>query len=100
MFDKPSLFIRDLELVKNILVKDFQTFMDRRVLFEAKIDPLFGNTLPILKSQVWRHLRTKLTPVFISRKMKMMFYHLVTSCMELVECLEKATTDGKLSQYQ
>ena len=99
-FDKRSLFIRDLELVKNILVKDFQTFMDRRVLFEAKIDPLFGNTLPILKSQGWRHLRTKLTPVFISRKMKMMFYHLVTSCMELVECLEKATTDGKLSQYQ
>jgi cytochrome P450 family 6 len=99
-FDKFCLFIRDLELVKNILVKDFKTFMDRTVLFEAKFDPLFGNTLPILKGQRWRHLRTKLTPMFTSRKMKMMFYLLDTSCKELVECLEKATADGKLSQDQ
>jgi hypothetical protein len=27
-FDKPSLLIRDLELVKNILVNDIQNFMD------------------------------------------------------------------------
>jgi len=99
-FDKPCLFIRDLELVKNILVKDFHNFIDRTVLFEAKFDPLFGNTLPILKGQRWRHLRTKLTPVFTSRKMKMMFYLMDTSCKELVECLEKATADGKLPQDQ
>ena len=28
-FDKPSLLIRNPEMVKNILVKDIQTFMDR-----------------------------------------------------------------------
>jgi cytochrome P450 family 6 len=33
-FDKPSLLIRDLELVKNILVKDFPNFMDR--IFSSK----------------------------------------------------------------
>jgi cytochrome P450 len=96
-FDKPSLFIRDLELVKNILVKDFHNFMDRTILFEAKFDPLLGNALTILKGQRWRYLRTSLTPVFTSRKMKMMFYLMDTSCKELVECLEKATADGKLS---
>jgi cytochrome P450 family 6 len=94
------LFIRDLELVKNILVKDFHNFIDRTVLYEAKLDPLFGNTLPILKGQRWRHLRTKLTPVFTSRKMKMMFYLMDTSCKELVECLEKETADGKFYQDQ
>ena len=94
-FDKPSLLIRDPELVKNILVKDFQTFMDRILLVDETLDPLFGNILSILKGQIWRHLRTNLTRVFTSRKMKMMFYLVHTCGKELADCLEKATADGK-----
>jgi cytochrome P450 family 6 len=99
-FDKPSLLIRDLELVKNILVKDFQTFMDRVFSVEDKLDPLFGNNMAVLKGQLWHHLRTNLTPVFTSRKMKLMFYLMDSSGKELADCLEKATADGKLHQYQ
>jgi cytochrome P450 family 6 len=44
-FDKPSLLFRDPELVKNILVKDFQTFMNRIITIEDKFDPIFGKTL-------------------------------------------------------
>ena len=99
-FDKPSLLIRDLELVKNILVKDFQFFMDRTLSFENKYDSLIGNTMFGLRGQLWRHLRTNLTPVFTSRKMKMMFYLVDTCGKELANCLEKATTDGKLPHHQ
>ena len=95
-FDKPSLLIRDLEVVKNILVKDFHNFMDRTFSFEDKCDPVLGKVLPVLKGQLWRHLRTNMTPVFTSRKMKKMFYLVDTSGKELVECLEKATANGKL----
>jgi hypothetical protein len=84
-FDKPSLLIRDLELVKNILVKVFQTFMDRTFSFEDKLDPLFGKSTAVSKGQLWRHLRTNLTPVFTSRKMKMMSYLVDTGGKELVE---------------
>jgi cytochrome P450 len=95
-FDKPSLLIRDLELVKNILVKDFQKFMDHTFSLEDKFDPLFANVLFALKGQLWHHLRTNLTPVFTSRKIKMMFY-LVDLCgKELADCLEQTTADGKL----
>jgi len=38
-FDKPSLLIRDLELVKIILVKNLQTFMDLIFSVEDKIVP-------------------------------------------------------------
>jgi cytochrome P450 family 6 len=97
-FDKPSLLIRDLQLVKNILVKDFQNFMDRIFSFEEKFDPLVANCLPLLKGQLWRHLRTNLSPVFTSSKMKMMFY-LVDLCgKELADCLEERTAAGKLLQ--
>jgi cytochrome P450 len=92
--------VRDLELVKNILVKDFQTFMDRIFSVEERFDPLFSNVLAILNGQIWRHLRTNLTPVFTSRKMKMMFYLVDTCGKELAECVEKATADGKLPQDQ
>ena len=67
-FDKPSLLIRDPELVKNVLVKDFHYFMDRTFSFEDKSDPLFGKNISVLKGQLWCHLRTNLTPVFTSRK--------------------------------
>jgi cytochrome P450 family 6 len=75
-FDKPSLLIRDLELVKNILMKDFQTFTDRIFSCEEKYDPLLSKSIAVLNGQLWLHLRTKLTPVYTSRKMKMMFYWL------------------------
>jgi cytochrome P450 family 6 len=96
-FDKPSLLVRDPELVKNILVKDFQAFMDRMMSFEESVDPLFANSLPILKGQLWRHIRTSLSPVFTISKIKMMFYLLDTCGKELADCLEKATADGKLT---
>jgi cytochrome P450 family 6 len=98
--DQPSLLIRDLELVKNILVKDFQKFTDRVFTFEETFDPLFSKVLSGLKGELWRHLRTNLTPVFTSRKMKMMFYLVDTCGEELADCLEKATEDGKLPEDQ
>ena len=99
-FDKPSLLIRDVELVKNVLVKDFQTFMDRLFLVDEKFDPLFGKLLIVLKGSLWRHLRANLTPVFSSRKMKVMFCLVDTCSKELADCLGKATADGKLPQDQ
>jgi hypothetical protein len=48
-FDKPSLLIRDLELVKNVLVKDFQNFMNLLVLADEQFDPLFSKMATILK---------------------------------------------------
>ena len=50
-FDKHSLLICDVELVKNtcIMVKDFQSFMNRVFSVEDKLDPLFGNNMAVLK---------------------------------------------------
>jgi hypothetical protein len=87
-----------VEMVKNILVKDFQTFKDHVVSTDEKVDPILCNSLSFLKGQIWRHLRTNLTPVFSSRKMKMMFYLVDTCGKELADCLHKATADGKIFQ--
>jgi hypothetical protein len=94
-FDKPILLIRDLELVKNIMVKDFQYFIDRIICLDEKLDPLSSKILFVIKSQRWRHWRINLTPVFTSGKMKKMFYLVDTCGKELAECLDKASYYGK-----
>jgi hypothetical protein len=47
-FDQPSLLIRDLELVKNILVKVSQSFTDRVVMFNEKVDALLSRVLCVM----------------------------------------------------
>jgi cytochrome P450 family 6 len=94
-FDKPTLLIRDVELVKNILVKDSQYFRDRTISVNEEHDPLLSRSLFTIKGQRWRHLRTNLTPVFTSGKIKNMFYLMDTCGKELADCLHRATADGK-----
>jgi len=94
-FDKPILLIRDLELVKNILVKDFQYFTDRIISFDEKLDPLCSKVIFVSKGQRWRNWRTNLTPVFTTGKIKKIF-HLVDTCgKELADCVDKASYNGK-----
>nr|QZP43542.1 cytochrome P450 monooxygenase CYP6CV15 [Ephestia elutella] len=74
----PTLLLRDPELIKHVLIKDFDSFQDRGIstsrsklsknLFEAD-----GDT--------WRVLRHKLTPVFTSKKLKDMI-PLVEQCID------------------
>jgi cytochrome P450 family 6 len=94
-FDQPSLLVRDPELVKNILVKDSKIFADRIMSVDVKLDPVFGKGLFVLKGQRWRQIRVNLTPVFTSVKMKNMFYLVEFCCKDLIDVLDKDTSEGK-----
>ena len=69
---KPAILVRDPELVKNILTRDFQSFHDRGVYCDPKSDPMSGS-LFALPGEAWKNLRTQLTPAFTSGKLKGMF---------------------------
>jgi len=94
-FDKPTLLIREVDLVKNILVKDSQYFIDHTVSVNEEFDPLMCNSLLLIKGQRWRLLRTNLTSVFTSGNIKMMFCLVDTCCKDPANCLDKATADGR-----
>ena len=65
--------IRDLDLVKNVLIKDFNQFSNRYSYSDPHSDGVGANTLFFAKNPKWKNIRSKLTPVFASGKIKQMF---------------------------
>lgn len=71
IFDKPSFLARDPDLIRHILVKDFHVFGDRYAT--AKVTDRLGcANLFLMKNPGWKILRSKLTPIFTTGKLKKM----------------------------
>ncbi|XP_077285097.1 cytochrome P450 6B7-like [Arctopsyche grandis] len=84
---RPELLIRDPELIKSILVKDFDHFYDRFFENVRLYEPLSANVIN-LTGERWKTLRKKLTPTFTTGKMKNMFYLMLEKGHELEKYLE------------
>lgn len=70
--DEPALIVRDPEIIKNVLQKDFNYFSDRTI-YPSEHNDVFKNLLFIQKNPEWKSARGKLTPVFSSVKVKGLF---------------------------
>lgn len=88
---RPILVVRDPELVRAIFIKDFAHFTDRGVYIDEKVDPLSGH-LFALSGDKWKNLRTKLSPVFTSGKLKASFESLV-GCGKSLQKFVKGASD-------
>uniref|UniRef100_A0A1B0CVT3 Cytochrome n=1 Tax=Lutzomyia longipalpis TaxID=7200 RepID=A0A1B0CVT3_LUTLO len=86
----PCLIVRDIELIKRILVKDFHSFPNRLLEVNPKNDGIAANFLPISRGVAWREFRKvftrSLTPAHINT-----FYPLG---QEIVKNLEAKLLDG------
>ncbi|KMQ90297.1 cytochrome p450 6k1 [Lasius niger] len=100
VLDKPFLLVRDREIVKNVLVKDFNYFSDRYGSPDPN-DRLGYANLFFIKNPAWKILRTKLTPIFTSGKLKKMF-ELMSECAKNLDThLESLKVNGMFKKiYQ
>ncbi|XP_044590810.1 cytochrome P450 6B2-like, partial [Cotesia glomerata] len=70
---QPLLIIKDLDILKDIFIRDFSKFPDRGLKTFEHAEPL-SQHLVNLEHTKWRPLRHKLSPAFTSGKLKDMFY--------------------------
>ena len=93
---KPVVVTQDLEIIRSVLVKNFDQFINR-----AYNPPLLKRqneeTVPGLlfaRGEVWRRMRHILTPMFSSKKIKMMSPLIQERCESLKE-MSSASISGK-----
>lgn len=53
-FMTPVYLVRDPQLLKKMTVKDFDYFMDHKVIISEDLDALFGKALISLTGQKWK----------------------------------------------
>ena len=74
----PTLIISDPELVKQVFIKDFQYFANRRNL--NSFHPVWNSNIFIVDKEEWKRYRTITTPAFSTSKLRNM-NPLIKSCI-------------------
>uniref|UniRef100_V9IJB6 Cytochrome P450 6a14 n=1 Tax=Apis cerana TaxID=7461 RepID=V9IJB6_APICE len=90
----PILVLNDLDLIKDVLIKDFSIFSNRGFRIFPKAEPL-GEHLFALETERWRPMRAKLSPIFTSGKLKEMFPLIVECSKNMEPYLDKIAERGK-----
>ncbi|XP_060066284.1 cytochrome P450 3A11-like isoform X2 [Ylistrum balloti] len=93
-----NLVVADKEMAREILVKQFNNFPDRRSLegFNGDID----NSLLVTKGEQWKHDRSIISPTFSSGKIRKMAPLIQKSCETLIETCRNAMKSGNDGQVE
>ncbi|XP_034830081.1 cytochrome P450 6B1-like [Maniola hyperantus] len=84
----PTLIIRDLDVAKNVLIKDFEYFEDRGIEFSKEG---LGANLFHADSEIWRPLRIFFSPLFTTAKLKNMVPLIVEKSDATINHFKKIT---------
>ncbi|GAB0096683.1 hypothetical protein DMENIID0001_122260 [Sergentomyia squamirostris] len=96
----PILMLKDPDIVKRFAVKEHEHFQDRRDFLTEEIDPLFGNSLFVLKEQKWRDMRATLSPAFTGSKMRAMLDLMAEVGEHMVSYLHKEAKEKGPQTYE
>ncbi|KPM03041.1 cytochrome P450-like protein 5 [Sarcoptes scabiei] len=84
---KPVLMIGDPILIKKILVSDFNLFRNRFSSFNQ--ERVFRKNLSFVRDNDWKRIRSILTPMFTTSKMKKMGRSLQICIDSLLDAIER-----------
>merc|ERR1712215_485517 len=101
-FGQRNIVINDLELAKRVLIKDADYFTDRPAVdtegATKESDKITGLMLFNMKGEQWKKMRTLVSPVFTSGKLRLMVPHLEKCADNLDDAFRKAAETGEFME--
>lgn len=91
---QPGLLIRDPKIIKDIFIKEFQSFSHRGFTANIHVDPMANNIL-LQQGEQWKRMRTQFSPAFSSGKLKGMFDTIVDCGKPLEKYIESFANTNK-----
>ncbi len=93
----PILVMSDPDMVKNVLIKDFDIFVNRNLdvfgdMMEQspnKANRIWANTMLNLNGERWKEVRSTFSPIFTSGRMKAMTVLMKESVSQLVKAFNR-----------
>ncbi|XP_076351928.1 cytochrome P450 3A11-like [Tachypleus tridentatus] len=99
----PIIIVADLDLLKQIQIKDFHKFTGRPLIIPGGLQPSmeFNSQLTMQRGDHWKEVRSLLTPSFSSSKMRQMTPIMQKAVGILMEKIaEKAQTEEDFDIYE
>ena len=96
----PLLMVKDPVILKQLAVKEFDSFLDHTVLISEEADPLFGKALFSLRGEKWRDMRATLSPAFTGSKMRLMFDFVTKCAKQATEHLEQQVKSTETLDFE
>ena len=90
---RPTIVVSDPEIVKQVLVKEFDKFPNRPRFIEPRPPASFG--LFVARDADWKRIRTTLTPSFTALKLKQIVPIIEKSTQTLKTKIEKLADTGE-----
>lgn len=92
---QPSYLIRDVDLIKQLMVTDFDYFSDHKASF-ANDNDLFAHTLFGKRGSTWRRMRCTISPAFSGSRMRMMHQLMIKSTEQFIDALRETDKTAKI----
>jgi cytochrome P450 len=77
----PIIVTRDVKFLKSFMIKDFSSYVNRRVFDALLLDPI-DKFLTVLKDDEWKNVRSLVSSTFTSGKLKLVreFLLIIRQC--------------------
>lgn len=65
---QPAIVLRDADLIKDVLMKDFSSFQNNDFILSERFDPLLATNPFFSTDEVWKMSRKTILPAFSPNK--------------------------------
>ncbi|XP_055304014.1 uncharacterized protein LOC129569305 [Sitodiplosis mosellana] len=97
---QPALLVRDPKIIKDIMIKEFQSFGHRGINANVDVDPMANNIL-LQTDEKWKRARAQFSPAFTSGKLKGIFNTIVDCGKSLDKYVDRfANTDKSVEMRE